>query len=101
MGSPNPKAEWLKDDELLVESDLPDRIKISPLTGGMGSELKLSPVMKDDAGEYKCSVINPVGTDFQTTMLRVKSKTDKSTLGLMAFVKINIITKELSCFCQI
>ena len=74
-----------------MESDLPERIKISPLSGGMGSELKFSPVMKDDAGEYRCSVTNPLGSDNKMTMLRVKSKSEKSSLGLMATEKITLI----------
>ena len=98
MGDPYPKGQWLKDGELLEDSDLPDHIKISPLASRLGSELEFSPVMKDDAGEYTCSVTNPVGSDYQVKTLRVMSKSDKSTSGLMASQKINIVTKALSKF---
>ena len=71
-GSPNPKGEWLKDDKVLVESDLPDRMRISPLASGMGSELEISSVRPEDAGDYTCRVINPVGTVFQVKRLEVR-----------------------------
>ena len=98
IGDPNPTVQWLKDGVVLVESDLPLRIRISPLTSGVGSKLGFSPVMKDDAGEYTCSVTNPVGSDYQVKRLRVMSKSDKSTSGLMASQKINLVAKALSTF---
>ena len=71
-GDPNPTVKWLKDGVVLVESDLPDHIRISPLASGMGSKLNIFSVNLDDAGNYTCSVTNSVGNDFMVESLEVR-----------------------------
>ena len=69
---PNPTVQWLKDDMILIESDLPDNIRISPLANGIGSMLRIFSVTPDDAGKYTCYVTNPVGNDFIVERLKVR-----------------------------
>ena len=64
--------QWIKDGVVLVESDMPDHIRISPMASGMGSKLKIFSVNLDDAGNYTCSVTNSDGNDFMVESLEVR-----------------------------
>ena len=69
-GDPAPTGQWFKDGRLLVESELPGHMRISPVSSG--SVLKIFSVMLIDAGNYTCNVSNLVGFDFQVERLVVQ-----------------------------
>ena len=71
-GDPNPTMQWLNDDMVLIESDLPDHIRISPRDSGTGSKLKIFSVTLNDTGNYACYVTNPVGNGFMVERLEVR-----------------------------
>ena len=74
-GDPNPTVTWLKDGEVLDENNLPQRFRITMLAemdGKLSSNLQIVSVELEDAGDYTCSVSNPVGTVFQVKRLEVQ-----------------------------
>ena len=72
IGDPNPTVQWLKDDMVLIEFDLPDHIRISRLSSGTGSKLEIFSVTLNDTGNYTCYVINQIGNDFMVERLEVR-----------------------------
>ena len=74
-GDPQPTVTWLKDGEVLDDSMLPPRFRITMFNttdGRLSSELQIDSLELDDTGDYTCNVSNPVGFAFQITRLEVQ-----------------------------
>ena len=74
-GNPPPSVTWLKDGEILEESELPSRFRITMLPemdGLQASELHIDAAEKEDTGDYTCNISNTVGFDYRVTRLEVQ-----------------------------
>lgn len=70
QGKPTPKVEWYHDNKPIKEGK---QITILQDTGGV-CNLAISEVFPEDAGEYTCQAINPVGEAICTASLVVEGK---------------------------
>ena len=73
-GSPMPEVTWYKDGSLLIEGELPPRIRITMTDKGntFHSSMEINDVGLSDAGIYVCNVSNAVGFQVTFESLQVK-----------------------------
>lgn len=68
QGKPTPKVEWYHDDKLIKEGK---EITILQDTEGVCS-LAITEVFPEDAGQYTCRAVNPIGEAVCTSSLIVE-----------------------------
>jgi hypothetical protein len=82
-GSPDPMVTWYKNGTVLVEDEIPARIRMTVTTEGESQigKLHFDAVELSDAGNYTCDVRNPVGSQSSGNSLEVRATPSQDEPG--------------------